>query len=129
MHRLSTPCGRLTLAEAHRASQKRPCSGPAWQVPAALGVPDWPCDCLRVPAAGAVSSAASTTTTVHVDANGDGVPDIVTISTIGITVAQTLLYQGKPDFFLPLHACGDGVVWWLNEYCDALPGESPYASE
>lgn len=64
-----------------------------------------------------------------VDANGDMIPDIVATSSLGVTVAQTLLYQGVPDFFTPLQTCGDGVVSYGIEYCDALPGQSPWSGE
>lgn len=61
------------------------------------------------------------------DANGDMLPDIVAYSSLGVTVAQSIFYHGTPDTFAPLHTCGDGVVTWGVEYCDALASQSPWA--
>lgn len=62
-----------------------------------------------------------------VDANGDMLPDVVAYSSLGVTVAQSLNYRGSPDTYMPLHTCGDGVINYGVEYCDALPGQSPWA--
>lgn len=35
--------------------------------------------------------------------------------------------RGSVDTYAPLHTCGDGVVYYGVEYCDALPSQSPYA--
>lgn len=48
---------------------------------------------------------------------------------MGVTVGQLLNYKGSTDFFKPLTTCGDGVVSKaINETCDALFSQHPYAS-
>lgn len=88
------------------------------------GRPADQCYCCRCCAGGFAPSAYLA---LLADANGDMVPDIIAYSMQGVSVGQVLSYQGSMDVFLPLHTCGDGVVFYGSEYCDALPALTPWA--